>query len=204
KGDFLNMIYHEEDDTIMAFMESYIFRKSQIWHYGEIEGKNNRFLFTYYDKELIEDANLYGGTWLVTKLRPNTSNPANYEDYYDDGTIIYDKVFKLSDRAVNAMVIDRNSGLWPECTIYFVYDDVLIITYGLTVDYFEKIFHYLAFHEVSLLSGKPLRETPGRYGTPYITRECRLAEGVELHTYEDELAFYEQYGIVIEDAAEEN
>ncbi|MCL2664759.1 MAG: hypothetical protein FWE82_04030, partial [Defluviitaleaceae bacterium] len=158
----------------------------------------------YYDVNLFDEAIINGASWLISVMQPDAINIYNYKEKYSDGTIIYEKMLSLGDRDVKAMIIERGTDAPGVVNIFFVYDDVLINTYGNTLEYYERILPNLTFHEVSLLSGKPLRETPGRYGTPYSTREYRLAEGVELHTYEDELAFYEQYGIVNEDVTDEN
>jgi len=204
KGQIIDRVYHPESNSIIMLQVNGAYEKPHIWFYGEIEKVNNRFIFTYYDEKFVDEANEKGASWLISIIKPDATNIHNYIEKYDDGAIMYEKLMIIGDREVMVMVFENRNTKKSEVNIFFVYDNVLVTTYGNTLEYYERILPNLTFHEVSLLSGKPLRETPGRYGTPYSTREYRLAEGVELHTYEDELVFYEQYGIVNEDETNEN
>ncbi|MCL2664761.1 MAG: hypothetical protein FWE82_04040 [Defluviitaleaceae bacterium] len=185
------------------FDESAYCDKPRIWYRGVINNQVMIFYIMIFDQPLVHEANRYGASWLINKLSPTALNVHTYKNYYKNETFMYNKQIKLGDRDANAMIIDRNKTGSTRIGIYFVYENMLVGIFE-EAELIYSILPNLTFHEVSLLSGKPLRETPGRYGTPYSTREYRLAEGVILHTYEDELAFYEQYGIVNEDVADEN
>lgn len=126
----------------------------------------------YYDDSLSYEANIKGASWLKSVLDPYGMNVYNYEDYkqaylaqgytFCENTIVYEKVYDLGDRSVNAMVIDNSGRVdHPNLNVYFVYDDIFACVYG-TPEEIDANIGQLTFYEVDLETGIKINDWPGR------------------------------------------
>jgi len=170
-----------------AAFESYSScRKPWILYNGKIGDELIFFNPMYYDRSLVEEANEKGASWLMFQINPEGTNVHNYEkrqgaNVYNiekgqmEGMTltVYEKLIRLGDRDVLAMVFDRvfNSGApVPEVTLYFVYDDILVCASRTTPEFMETTLPDITFREVTFSTNTPLREAPGRAGTQFSTR----------------------------------
>ena len=150
------------------------FRKPCIWYHGVFSRSNIRFVVMYYDRDLLDEANEKGASWLIAQISYSGLNIDNYEQYNEESKIkdrtVYQKEIQLGDRVVISMVID-NSSNEPDLDsgVYFVYDDILVSLWG-QLEALESILPDITFCEVSLPTNEPLRKEPGREGTKYSTK----------------------------------
>ena len=167
-----------EGITSIMLSESGDCWKPWIGYFGKIGDDNTRINTMYYDRTLLDEANEKGASWLLNQIDPTVVNIHNYEKYNSDSVFInvYEKVIRLSDRDVKAMVIEyiNTADVYTndEITIYFVYDDILVCALGYT-KFMETILPDITFQEVSLVDNKPIREEPGREGTKYSIRNIQ-------------------------------
>jgi len=201
KEDTLMVPYYQGkelplDDEVgyssITIYESQACRKPWINFRGKI---GNEFIFfntMYYDKTLMEEANEKGASWLMSQINPEGINVYNYKErqgskaynietgQYESTTFTaYERVVRLGDRDVLAMVFEHifeNGKPLLEATLYFVYDDILVCAWRATPEFMEILLADITFREVSFSTNTPLREEPGRAGTPFSTRSAATGE----------------------------
>ena len=150
----------------ISLLGSYFCRKPWIFYSGVIDDTPIGFYTMYYDKNLLDEANKKGASWLISQINPEGINIHNYDKYYPYVSRLYEKNIQLGDREVISMVIEVNDD--PEISIYFVYDDILVSVCR-KPEFLEAVLPEITFREVSLTTGKPLRDKPGREDTKYST-----------------------------------
>ena len=115
---------------------------------------------------LLDEANEKGASWLLRQISPGAANVHNYEEHQIDGriTTVYEKKIQLGDRDVLALI--RGTAM------FFVYDDILVNTS--VSETMEAFLPDITFQEVSLSTGRPTRNRPGRDGSQFSTRELLI------------------------------
>jgi hypothetical protein len=128
------------------------FRKPCIIYGGLFDSGDVAFTLTYFDRNLVDEANEKGASWLISQLRPAMINLDNYEEIIMEhgyNMSVYEKEYQLGDRDVLAMVIDHILDDGRSLGMYFVYDDIIVCVNGY-MEAVETILPDITFREVSL------------------------------------------------------
>jgi len=172
-----------EGSTNIAVFASENHRKPHILYNGQFDCGGINFFIQYYDKNLLDEANQKGASWLISQINPDAVNIYNYEKIFAKTeykyVTVYEKEIRLSDRDVLAMVhdvtIDENLRI---LSIYFVYDDILVRAVT-NIEAAEAVLPDITFREVYFPTNTPLRAEPGREGTKYSTRNVLEIEEIK-------------------------
>ena len=150
------------------------YRKPHILYKGQFDSGKINFFIQYYDRNLLDEANEKGASWLISQISPDAVNIYNYkkifaETEYNDVTV-YEKEIQLGDRDVLAMIHDITfEENYRSLSIYFVYDDILVRAVA-SPETAEFILPDITFREIDFPTNTPLRDEPGREGTKYSKR----------------------------------
>jgi hypothetical protein len=131
---------NEEGFSNITFFVKELYGLPWIAYYPEVSTGENFFIKITYLPESIEKQNAPTASAVIKQLSPNSPNVNNLGSRHKS---IYEKVIKLRDREVTALVCEYKDD--PRNNTAFVYGDLLIEVRGTTEVWGDEWFSALSF-----------------------------------------------------------
>ena len=131
---------NKEGFSNITFLVSELYGLPWIAYYPEVSTNENPFIKITYLPESIEINNEISASAVIKQLSPNSPNVNNLGSRHKS---IYEKVIKLRDREVTALVCEYKDD--PRNNTAFVYGDLLIEVRGTTEVWGDEWFSALSF-----------------------------------------------------------